>query len=82
MSKSKPWTPEFIKPWTPEQVDALNARQADQSRHPYTCPGEPICEPGVTERNLVATPDGWVCYCGRYRQHWAHAADMGGPHAC
>ena len=58
-------------PWTPDQVDALNEQQLRQDRHPYTCPGGngPLC----AKRDLVATPDGWICECGRYTQDWAWA---------
>lgn len=62
-------------PWTPERVEYLNARQADPTRHPYTCPGPspeyPDCV-GLMGRTLTATVDGWVCQCGRYKQDWAH----------
>lgn len=57
--------------WTDEQVAALNERQKRSDQHPYTCPGDYIdCE---NRRNLIATPHGWVCSCGRYQQWWAHA---------
>lgn len=56
--------------WTEEEVAALNAHQANGRVHPYTCPGdEPRCK---NQRNLIATPNGWVCQCGEYRQGWAH----------
>lgn len=53
-----------------ERVSALNAHQCDRRFHPYTCPGDyPEC---ADQRELVATRDGWVCKCGKYRQQWAH----------
>jgi hypothetical protein len=56
--------------WTQAQVDALNSHQRDRRFHPYTCPGGyEACE---NHRSLIATPDGWVCACGRYTQKWAH----------
>lgn len=56
--------------WTDEQVAALNRHQERGDVHPYTCPGDhPHCE---AQRTLKATPEGWVCACGEYRQTWAH----------
>jgi hypothetical protein len=56
--------------WTDEQVAMLNERQKRGDMHPYTCPGErKECE---SRRNLIATPQGWTCACGQYRQGWAH----------
>jgi hypothetical protein len=61
--------------WTDKQVEMLKARQADESRHPYTCPGEhPEC---AMMRNLIPTTHGWICACGRYTQDWSH--ETGGP---
>lgn len=57
-------------PWSPEKVAALNAQQSNGRFHPYTCPGDlPDCE---KHRNLIATEQGWVCACGKYKQEWAH----------
>lgn len=56
-------------PWTQEQVDLLNAAQTSGYLHPFTCPGDrDVCK---FHRDLIATVDGWVCGCGRYRQDWA-----------
>jgi hypothetical protein len=56
-------------PWTPEQVEALNRFQKSGRFHPFTCPGKwAKC---AEHRDLVATTDGWVCACGKYRQDWA-----------
>jgi hypothetical protein len=57
-------------PWTKDQVDRLNAFQARQDVHPFTCPGG---TPRCVKRELVATPDGWECHCGEYHQTWVHA---------
>ena len=57
-------------PWSQEEVDALNAYQKEGSFHPYTCPGNfPDCK---DHRELIATEDGWVCACGKYKQDWSH----------
>lgn len=55
-------------PWNDALVEQLNARQQDKRFHPYTCPGDlPDCN---KHRTLIATPDGWVCACGEYKQDW------------
>lgn len=57
-------------PFSQSAVDALNALQAAGNVHPYTCPGDyPQC---ANHRELIATPEGWVCVCGKYKQYWAH----------
>lgn len=59
-------------PWTQDQVDMLNAAQKSGYLHPFTCPGDSVgCGAMDEQRDLIATPDGWVCVCGRYRQEWA-----------
>lgn len=63
-------------PWTDEQVAALNDWQRNRRFHPFTCPGDhPEC---ASRRELIATSDGWVCACGKYRQGWAHDVMTGG----
>lgn len=63
--------------WTDEQVAALNAYQERGQFHPFTCPGDyRHCD---KQRNLIATPAGWVCACGQYRQDWAYAFMMEPP---
>ena len=54
-------------PWTPEQIDALDERQGDMTKHPYTCEcGE----------SLTVYEDGWHCdYCHNYFQNWAWEVD-------
>jgi hypothetical protein len=65
--------------WTDAQVERLNGYQRSRQFHPYTCPGElKVCE---DKRELVATRQGWVCQCGRYRQDWAHEMHLGAPEA-
>jgi len=57
-------------PFTDSQVEALNRFQARPNVHPFTCPGDRSdC---AARRELIATPEGWVCQCGRYTQDWAH----------
>ncbi len=59
-------------PWTIKQIERLDERQADMTKHPYTC----ICG-----ESLTAYPCGWVCdYCG-YVQLWAHKCDVEGENA-
>lgn len=55
-------------PWTPEQIEKLDERQADMTKHPYTCDcGE----------SLTAYVDGWHCdYCHNYYQKWCHEVDV------
>jgi len=61
-------------PWTEAQVKALNAYQRDGRYHPFTCP-----HAHDADRDLVATPDGWICRSCDYTQNWAHAmmVDLG-----
>lgn len=53
-------------PFSEEQVKALNAYQETGVFHPFTC--------GIDSRHrdLVATPDGWICPDCFYKQNWAH----------
>lgn len=53
-------------PWTDKQVKALNRFQHAGFVHPFTCPHD------HANRELVATPEGWVCLTCGYRQDWAH----------
>lgn len=54
-------------PWTPEQVAALNRFQQTGFMHPFTCPDH-----HGGDRDLTATPEGWVCLKCGYTQKWAH----------
>lgn len=68
-------------PWSQEQVNNLNDYQQKGCFHPYTCDRKaPECEvdKGPIETKdpskdgvLIATQDGWVCPCGKYKQNWA-----------
>lgn len=55
-------------PWTAEQVEALNRFQKAGFMHPFTCP-----DSHDGDRDLTATPDGWICLKCGYTQKWAHA---------
>jgi len=59
------------QPWTDAQIAALNAWQARDDMHPFTCPnrGDPPHEPGDA---LTAGPNGWTCAKCGYKQNWAH----------
>lgn len=52
-------------PFTEDQVKSLNAYQASNVCHPFTC----ICG-GHTV--LIATKEGWICPKCDYKQKWAH----------
>ena len=74
-------------PFTKKQVNSLNKFQKETRYHPFTCCSpEEIVEctraskeidgeiiKGTTDGLLVATEEGWVCPCGRYKQDWAYA---------
>lgn len=61
-------------PWTDEQVAALNAWQANDRVHPFTCAND-----HPDNRELVAHNDGWHCRVCDYRQDWAHDFMTIGP---
>ena len=74
-------------PFTDEQVKNLNDYQTKGRFHPFTCCSPesiPECTragkevdgeyvKGTSEGLLVASNEGWVCPCGKYKQNWAHA---------
>jgi hypothetical protein len=55
--------------WTDEECFQLNARQHDQSQHPYTCGND------SSHRPLIATRQGWRCADCDFRQSWAHEVE-------
>ena len=66
MTQPEPHLGHIHPPWDQETVNGLNRWQSRGVFHPFTC------ENG---HDLVATPDGWVCWietCG-YTQDWAWA---------
>lgn len=60
-------------PFTQEQIDNINDYQKGGRFHPFTCMSYNNCK---REENkwgeLVATRDGLVCPCGKYKQDWVH----------
>lgn len=58
-------------PFTKDQVDALNKWQQAGYVHPFTCCSTNRSE-CPDEGQLIATEEGWVCPCGKYKQLWAH----------
>ncbi len=52
-------------PWDAQTVKALNAYQKLGHYHPFTCP-----HAHDGDRDLVATPNGWVCRACGYTQTW------------
>ena len=55
----------IVPPWDWDTVDALNAFQLCGRYHPFTCPQ------AHPDRDLKATPQGWVCRHCDYVQNWA-----------
>lgn len=56
-------------PFSDEQVIKLNEFQKSKRFHPFTCGG---CDRNRDDQGiLIATNDGWVCPCGKYKQDWA-----------
>ncbi len=58
-------------------VEQLNKQQNSGLVHPYTCNRLPSeCEIHIIPRDyskdgvLIATEDGWICPCGKYRQEF------------
>lgn len=70
--------PNQIKtPFSTEHVEKLNKYQQSGFFHPFTCCSagdDETCERrnGKGEGILIATNEGWVCPCGKYKQDWAH----------
>lgn len=67
------------QPFTNLEAEKLNEFQQSGVFHPFTCDRKaPECEVNVLPRNfakdgvLIATNEGWVCPCGKYKQNWAH----------
>jgi hypothetical protein len=61
-----------MAPWSGRVVEALRERQADPTKHPYTCAYH-------SDVPLEPTIYGWECRqpgC-YYTQQWAHAEDTG-----
>jgi hypothetical protein len=65
------------------QIDRLNEMQRTEGLHPFTCcsPDDiPECKraknegetPEEREGVLIATVEGWICPCGKYKQNLVH----------
>lgn len=76
----------IFAPFTDEQVKKLNGYQKSPQFHPFTCTGQPVDhddENGKFTENsrtvcpnegiLIATKEGWVCPCGKYKQKSAYS---------
>lgn len=59
-------------PFTKEQVLALNAFQRGGLFHQYTCGGDVVEYVCGGDRVLIATEEGWICPCRKYKQDWAY----------
>ena len=74
----------ILVPFTEEQVKRLNEYQQSGIFHPFTCCSPeniPECTRAVHEVDgkvvggtsdglLIATTEGWICPCGKYKQNW------------
>ncbi len=65
--------------FTPEKIKELNEYQQNGKYHPYTCDrNHEECEVNIVPRDyskdgvLIATEEGWICPCGKYKQDWSH----------
>lgn len=60
--------------FTKEIVEQLNKRQQEGTFHPYTCDRSFLeCETRFNHLKdgvLIATENGWICPCGKYKQNW------------
>ncbi len=72
---------EINSPFNQEQVNKLNEFQKCGRFHPLTCDRKAKeCEVNCNPRDfskdgvLIATEEGWVCPCGKYKQNWAPKA--------
>lgn len=71
---------EIKKPFTEEQVEKLTQFQNSGKFHPFTCDRQADeCEVNIKPRDyskdgvLIATENGWVCPCGKYKQDWCYS---------
>lgn len=62
-------SPRSCAPWNAEEVAALERRQDDPAKPPYTC--------GRCPAHLVPKSEGWYCpSCCRLVQNWAYRVDI------
>lgn len=68
-----------LAPFTTNQVRSLNAYQASDWFHPFTCLNRSDRDHQAGEARLYATVNGWRCARCDYEQSWAHdwMADWG-----
>lgn len=68
-------------PFTDDQVEALNKYQTGTSFHPFTCCSYDDCKRGSQDDQgiLIASNEGWVCPCGKWKQNWAWAFMLFAP---
>ena len=64
-------------PFTEEEIKEFNEHQENVMYHPYTCCSTDSdgnhCERSKHNWGiLMATKDGLVCPCGKYKQDWFH----------
>lgn len=56
--------------FTKEIIEQLNKRQQEGKYHPYTCDRSfSECQVELNDGVLIATENGWVCPCGKYKQN-------------
>lgn len=57
-----------------ESIKRLNEEQNDDRFHGYTCCGYDGCVRSEQPNwgKLIATKEGWICPCGKYKQNWYH----------
>ena len=75
-------------PFTEEQVKKINEYQNRGNMHPFTCCSPDDIDEcqrkrktypdgrvagGLNEGILIATTEGLVCPCGKYKQNWVHS---------
>jgi len=74
-NSTQPFVIPSFNPQTEEEIQKLNDFQHLGPFHPYTCDrGAVECEVNNIPRDyskdgiLIATTDGWICPCGKYKQ--------------
>jgi hypothetical protein len=67
--------PTTKSPFSPDLVAALEMRQRDKFRHPFTCPNRgdgKHRENDIDLGALVPTIRGWICPFCEYTQDWTY----------
>jgi hypothetical protein len=72
-------------PFTEDEIKIINDSQDHGMVHPYTCCSPDKLAADCMRRNdsgstfkenqgiLIATKDGMICPCGKYKQDWVYA---------